>query len=213
MPVTANMGGTSDCWVSKCKALADAFRKLPNRKESAGPGIPYDFFLSDLVRELMLMRPVPSHSSKKPTKQLRELAKLTGRALTLLDGLSQPALDALNYNRKRVTLKQLRFGLWTLHAAADLAGVPVISKPKKTQEGKIALAVAQIYHGQTGERPTVRTKDGVAYGPFLDLLRDVYEILEVAASPEDQARRVAKQWRAGKEKTHSIPSRPNSFGA
>jgi hypothetical protein len=146
----------------------------------------------------------PARSTKKPTKQLRELAKLTGLALRLLDGLSQPALDALNYNRQRVNLKQLRFGLFILHAAADLASAPVASKPRKTQERKIARVVAQHYHGLTGEQPAVRTKDGVAYGPFLDLLSEVFEILEVAASSEDQARGVAREWRASKEKSGAI---------
>jgi len=46
------------------------------------------------------------------------------------------------------------------------------------------------------------TKDGKAYGPFLDLLNAVYEILGVRASAESQARTVEREWKSGQ------PERP-----
>jgi phosphoserine phosphatase len=87
MTATPNIGGTSDWWESKRKALVDAFRKLPI-KEPTTAGIPYAFFLGDFARELMLMRPVQSPAAKQPKEALRTLATLTERALEVLARIS-----------------------------------------------------------------------------------------------------------------------------
>jgi hypothetical protein len=215
--MSANIGGRSDWWESKCKALAEAFRNLPNRKDVTGPGIPYDLLIGDFGRELMLMRPAPSRAIKRPTEELRDLAKWTGRALKSLDSLSPYARNALNYNKQRVTLERLRFNLMILHAAAELADKPKKNKPEKIQERRIARVVAQYYHGLTGRQPTVSVsikRGHKASGAFLQLLREVYNILGVAASAESQAKVIAKEWRErDKEKTSPKTDHLNSFSA
>jgi hypothetical protein len=218
-----------DDYKSKCAALANAFRKLTIRRPT-GTGIPCEFFIGDIGRQLMPMRPVPRRKlrfvlevkrkkgapklneqwdetpiiedlpAKKAPKALHDLARSASRTLALLDGLSQPALDALNYQKD--ALRQLRIGLIVLYGAAIQAKVSPATKPEKIQERKIARVVAQHYYDLTGKAPSVSTKDGKANGPFLDLLNAVYEILDVRASAESQARTVAREWKSGQ------PERP-----
>jgi hypothetical protein len=205
MPATANIGGTSDSWESRCKALIVAFRKLQIREDLAGPPFTYD-----LARELMLMsvRPPAAVTArglealqergvlpnpKKPTRALEDLAAATERALEAFDSLPQSARDALYLREDLPPLKQLRFALQTLHLAAALAAKPKAPGPGAPPR-EIARAVARHYEQLTGKRPTVGTKDGVAYGPFLNIMREVFAILGVDASAEVQARAIAREW-------------------
>ena len=97
-------------WEAKCAALERAFRKLPIR-QAKGVGIPYEFFIPGIPRQLMLMRPLSLNSRRKTAgakKRLARLAKSTGSTIKALEGLSQTALATLNYQPtalKRLTRK------------------------------------------------------------------------------------------------------------
>ena len=93
--------------------------------------------------------------------------------------------------------------LIALHLAAKQADLKDHrGAPKKLQLRKIAQAVAQHYYALTGKKPTVPKKDGIAYGPFLDLLTEVYMILDFKknASAEAQAEEISRNWEAVKAK-------------
>jgi hypothetical protein len=184
-------------WEAKCAALEDAFRKLSIRRGKARIGIPYESVLPGIPRQLMLMAPISRPKAKSSKKGLCNLEQLTARTVKVLDGLSQDALDSLNY--RQTALTELKTKLRMLHVAAKAVDFKArLGQPKKVQPRKIACVVAQHYFSLTGERPTVRVKDGEkAYGPFLGLLRSVFDILGVNnASAESQARAVIKDWKA-----------------
>ncbi len=66
---------------------------------------------------------------------------------------------------------------------------------KRTGRARAATkTTAEIFRELTGRTPTIITppSGGKAYGPFLELLADVFYILEINASPESQARDVLR---------------------
>ena len=176
-------------WEAKSAALEKAFRDLPIWRGTA-TGIPYEILIPDIPRQLMLMLPNSPNSRPKAAgtkKGLQRLARSTRSTIKALDGLSQTALDSLNY--KPAALRKLTTNLRILHAAAEMAakkkaevkgraGRPEQVQP--SQAKKIARVVAQHYRGLTGKKPT-------ASGPFVKLLHDVYEILGIEASARSQA--------------------------
>jgi len=183
-------------WDAKIAALEDLFRTLPVQPPSKVDAIPYSFLIPGIGRQLMLMSPVSRRTQIPGKKAVKALAQKTGRIVELLDGLSQPVIEALNFRQSAIG--KLKTDLRILHAAAkeaDVAGVNFRDgAPQKSQARKIAIVVATHYFGLTGKKPTLsRNKDG-AYGQFFDLLKAVYEILGVNASTESQANGLIKDW-------------------
>lgn len=66
-------------------------------------------------------------------------------------------------------------------------------KPTKTAALFSAAECAKAYHALSDAKPTVRTKDGTAYGPFLEFVTDIFLALDIEASPETWARIAAKE--------------------
>jgi len=93
----------------------------------------------------------------------------------------------------------------TIEAAAlGLSAGRNITKRKAGGKRKdIATMVAWTagisFRDLSSERPTVRTKwdDSSAYGPFLALIADIFEALEIDASAEGCARKAAKSIKEG----------------
>jgi hypothetical protein len=181
-------------WDAKCAVLEDAFCKLTIQRDETATGISYKSVIPGIARELMLMAPI-SRPKAASARAIRSLTSSTGRTIKVLDNLSQSALDTLNYPPD--DLRELTKKLRMLHAAAETrVSQRPDGQPKKVQPGKIAQVVAQHYFALTGERPTVRVKDGEkAYGPFLELLSTIFYILDVDASAESQTRAVIKDWK------------------
>jgi hypothetical protein len=181
-------------WDEKRLALEVLLRKCAIKQSEPERGIPYEWLIPGLARELLLMAPVPrgeTLSTKEVKQNLANLAKSTKCVINLLEGLlgSQKAVVALKWSRIRVAI--LKNELLGLHAAAAEARVASArGQPKKTQPKKIAKFVAQQYYRLSGKRPTVSTGplDGKASGPFLKLLDGVFDVLGVDASAESQAR-------------------------
>jgi hypothetical protein len=104
-------------WDAKCAALEDAFRKLPIQRSKAMTGMPYESLLPDIPRQLMLMAHIPRSEPELYTTKnnlrnkngLRKLAKKIGDIIKVLDGVSQDALDSLNY---RQTAHRSRLAGW-----------------------------------------------------------------------------------------------------
>jgi hypothetical protein len=183
-------------WQTKCAALEDAFRRQAIQPASKMAGIPYEFFIPDMGQQLLLMTPIQHPKCAPDKKGLLDLAQSTGRTIKVLERLSENALTALNY--RRPALASLKTNLRILHVAAKTAEVKARrGAPKKIQPRKITEVVAQHYYGLTGKKPTVPSKDGKAYGPFLELLGDIFKILGVkGVSAESQARELVKGWKS-----------------
>lgn len=190
-------------WEEKCAELEDAFRKLPIRRNEAAPGIPYEFIIPGIGRELMLMRPnsgvhpPKAVSADAAKKELRDLARKTEALIEVLDGLSRTSLDALNYRevalrKLKTNLRIFQTGIITTEVQESLVNTGR-GAPKKIQPRKIARLVAQHYYALTGKKPTAPSKDGKAYGPFVELLNAVYRILGVEASAESQTKSLREE--------------------
>jgi hypothetical protein len=206
-------------------AIEVAFRKLPIAPAPNGV-IPYEHLILGITRQLISMRPHPKiepmvdmqlppgtqyskiwrlkFGRRKVTgtattkKQLDDLGKMAEALVLAIDGLSQTAVDALNF--QEAALMQLKTGARILWASAMTSEVPELpdntgkGAPSKEQERKIAWCVAWHYHFLTGSNPTVPDKDGKPYGMFLELLQSIYSALDVKASAAAQGRSVDVGW-------------------
>ena len=62
-------------------------------------------------------------------------------------------------------------------------------RPHKQRADWITLIAASVFSRLTGMLPTLRTNsEGVAYGPFVDLLKAVFEACGITASAEARAK-------------------------
>jgi hypothetical protein len=140
-------------------------------------------------------------SSGAARKELAELKKRAEGLLDAIGALHRPAIDALGYRAGAlIGAGGLTTRLRILIASASSAAIPgqPPNRGAKVKAGprKIALAVAEHYYRLTGDKPTVDTrqidtdydKGSESYGPFLDLLTEVFAALGVKASPESQAK-------------------------
>jgi hypothetical protein len=66
------------------------------------------------------------------------------------------------------------------------------TKPKSAAARQVAESAANIYKELTGKEATVRARDGIAYGPFLEFLSKVFRVCKIRASAESQARLLRK---------------------
>ena len=79
----------------------------------------------------------------------------------------------------------------TVAVACDQPG-----RPRKRRADKITAAAARGFWWLTGMHPTLRTNsEGVAYGPFLDFLKAVFEACGVTASAEAQFKVFQRKYR------------------
>jgi hypothetical protein len=192
-------------WELKVLALEQLFRDLPIRRDANTAGIPYDYLIRDIPRQLLLMRPTPrvriivtkkglrsKPESTQPAKQaLRRLAQSVRRTINAIDDLSPAARDRLNLagvprrqfatalNGVQIKLQALRIDADAAASAVKAGARPTLERP--TQAQKIAGVVAQHYFGLTGKRATRSNR------AFIELLQRVYEALGIKAKAEAQA--------------------------
>jgi hypothetical protein len=185
-------------WVEKCSALETAFRKLQLPRSIEGvKGIPYETLIPGIPRQLMLMAPWQCRRNiLSPKQALRQLDDTSARLVDLMDRLPPIVVEALNFRQR--ALSDLKTKLRILNCAAKSTKVPPSrGAPRKIQARKVAVAVAQHYYGLTSKKPTVpKDKNERPYGPFLNLMTAVFEILEVNASALSQAEYVTRNWRS-----------------
>ena len=188
-------------WDERRAELEDAFRGLSENNETTSEN-PYEQVIPNIARELMLISPIMPKAPGEVTEHRakRELSNIAKTLNEALGSLSETSLAALNFRRE--ALLSLMTTLGILSHSASKANIPQISgnsglgQPKKVQPRQIALVVARHYNGLTGKAPTVPSKDGKAYGPFMGLLKKVYEIIGVDASAEAQAKNAVKDWKS-----------------
>jgi hypothetical protein len=68
-------------------------------------------------------------------------------------------------------------------------------RPHKRRADWITLVAASVFSQLTGTLPALRTNsEGVAYGPFIDLLKAVFEACEISASAEARAKAFVRKF-------------------
>jgi len=162
------------------KNIEDAFRSLPIAPPT-GMGIPYEWLIPGMGRQLSLMKPV-SHQRSPCESTKRRLIDLQRNARLICEDAAAITLIPLQL---RLSIIGIAHGeLPTLRPIAGRGA------PPKAQAAQIARTVAQHYYGLTGKRPTRVTPvdDGKAYSPFRKLLAEIYRLLEVNASADNQAK-------------------------
>ena len=142
-----------------------------------------------------------------------ELEALAGAAQRLVEaaGKMHPAsidaLAALGITRPWIAEQAQRIIRAT--KAVDIEAVPENPgrgrSPGKPAAHMVAGILASIYAEKTGNRPTVTTtKKGrahVPYGPFFDLVQEIFKAARIKASPEMASRKAARAFRAGSAAT------------
>jgi hypothetical protein len=178
----------------KCAALEAAFNRLPEPPTIQEDRIPHKKLIPGIARELMIMRPVQKPKYATVKKGLQKVATHAARTVEALDSLPPEVIAALNL--RPATFRQLKLMLRILPILAKSAEVgPRRRATTKVHPRKIAWRVAEHYCALTGKRkPTVPDKNGVPYGPFLELLTDVFRILEVRASAASQGNAIEREW-------------------
>ncbi|MGF6879042.1 hypothetical protein [Paraburkholderia sp. MM5477-R1] len=135
--------------------------------------------------------------------ELDKVAELAGKLAAVIDGLGEPSIGALadsglmqivHHNHLSATLKRVA----AIAHQADVSNVPENQGrgrlPNNLARGVVAI-LAHDYATLTGRRPTVGTRDdghqAKPYGPFYDLVTDIFQALEIDASAESSARAAA----------------------
>jgi hypothetical protein len=144
-----------------------------------------------------LRRHTEAASSAATEKELAGVKKRAEALLTAIDALHKPAIDALNYRTGAlIGPRGLTTRLRILIAAAFHAEIPELpanagrGRRVRDQPRRIADATAEHFYRLTGKMPTVRTpfSGGKPYGPFIELLTEVFAILGITQGVENHAR-------------------------
>lgn len=190
--------------------LEAAFRRLPIRMEAEGR-MPA---MVDILNGMPSSAAPPAFEVATRAATIKDLASLEHEALALagrLDSLRGPAIDALaasGFVRQPALQGQLRQMAESARYAKEL-NIPD-SEARGRKEKKLPSAIADIlacnYRSLTGVRPTVRTRavEGVAYGPFLDLVGSVFEAMGIDANPEVYAKPAVARARVSVEPMEEI---------
>ena len=142
--------------------LEAAFRKLPIAPPDDG-GIPYEWVIPGIGRQLALMRPV-DRKVASPDATKRKLVALKKHAKILCEDMSGMALLPL---KLRILIVEIA------HAENPKLPPPAgRGAPQKSLAMQVARTVAEHFYGLTGTRPTriTPTGGGKAHGPFLEFL-------------------------------------------
>jgi hypothetical protein len=192
-------------WKEMEARLQAALRDLPVWHPSEGTerkAIPYETLIPGIARQLAHMRPTdrknPHGAIASRTTTAKELAAVRKNATALLrtlETLHKPAIEALGYlhpwpKGPRGLETQLRILIAASSAEpSDLPANAGKGVPVKYQARKVARTLAQHYLGLTGKPPTRSVfGNGPAFGPFIYLLKTVYEILGIEVDADGQAR-------------------------
>ena len=162
--------------------LEAAFRKLPITT-ACSDTIPYESVLPVICRELVRLSATPPRG--KPAVELAGLKKHAEKLLKAIVELHKPALAAA------VLPDGLTMRLGVLIARID--AINLDGRPRKDQASKITEMTADAFYRLTGDAAHTNTNVGKVYGPFFDLLTEVFNILKVKASAESQARGLRKE--------------------
>ena len=126
-------------------------------------------------------------TTKQAERELLALKNRLGALRRYVGKMSKTALDAMAI--AGVGGDDLG-GLVQMEEAAQRALERLrAERPHKRRADWVTLIAASVFLRLTGTLPTLRTDpEGVAYGPFLDFLKAVFEACGIAASAEARAK-------------------------
>jgi len=137
------------------------------------------------------------HVSNRPAsnaataKELKTMRTLCNKLADHIDAMHNPALSELAKGGLfiRDMIPDLRNAA---HAAHDVYiepddAPPPRSRPPEIEAAEVTTMTAVFYESITGNRPT-RSVDQGEYGLWLDTLRAVFNVLDIQASAENQAK-------------------------
>jgi len=131
--------------------------------------------------------------------ELRALANAAEMLVKAIDSLHEPTILALAAPSivwlARGGLRRLAQQAANAARQADVNRVPLNCprQPQNRRSPLVASYLAKEYETFTGKRPTVRTRNGAAYGPFLELVRDVFRAMSIDDSAEAAARKAVRR--------------------
>ncbi|OSQ46762.1 hypothetical protein [Marivita geojedonensis] len=145
-------------------------------------------------------------SSTAAKNEIAEFQQLCDRLEKHICSMSKTAVDALRQARSTET--DVINLAWQMADQVKLSNgaAKFIKHDQKAQCGQpklryapaVTKILAKAYEEITGKRPTVSVNpiDSKAYGPFFDLVSDIFLILGVDASAESQAKAAVKEFRS-----------------
>ena len=195
--------------------LAAALEKLDTNYNVPNNEIPYRFFIPGIARQLALMkrRGISSKEVRAEAKEIETLAS-DARSLSLRIrdlppagdvSLSLDATGMFRFSELADLLNKLADAAQSV-ATAKVIPTGKIGRPTSSAADDFVVYICKEYERLTGNRPTLRVRDGKAAGPILDLVKDVFDALRIDASPEATIRRVkATGYPPGLPLTPSVP--------
>jgi hypothetical protein len=188
-------------------AIEEALLKLPASQPPPG-AIPYASIIPSAARGLYLTgigkdSRRACNENATPTavaKELKQVRVRIDRLLETLGGLHKNTIDALNF--RPMALQNLQRTLSLLAVSSKFSEVPPTiddtarKMPRKIIARRTASLVAEHYRAITGEMPTptiAEMSGAVNDGPFVKLLRVVFETCRIEASLDATAREAVKQ--------------------
>jgi hypothetical protein len=196
----------SDEWLERERKIIAAFNKLPGVSE-----IEFTPGFSPIARNIMLMAPRPLNAGTAEFRRRFEPADeaTTGKEIAAvkiaaaklaaaLSSLHEPAIMALNLDQLHFSQIETRIRLLKLQA--EQAHVPnspknaTRRKPKRHDLKLFSKSIAEHYYFVTGKPPTrrINPENGTAYGPFIALLTEIFDIYGIKANADAEAREAIK---------------------
>jgi hypothetical protein len=157
---------------------------------------PYRDLIPGIARQLTIMRRNDGRPSASMAVQLKPVVlhlRALAQGVEWKDGLGDPppTYSLPHQLRLRLTVLAGEAGALSQDIEAFLADIPRRPRgaPKHTAAPQIALYLYQEFERLTGRNPTRSVaQSGDEGGEFTTLVREVFEILGVKASPEQAAR-------------------------
>jgi hypothetical protein len=130
--------------------------------------------------------------TKQDERDLRALWKQVNALRLHIGKMSESARVAMKIDNGRHQLVRMEM---TAERILERLGAHQPGRPREGRAERIASAAASVFERLTGKPSTLRHSEGVAYGPFLDFLKAVFEACRVTASAEAQAKAVRRKLR------------------
>jgi hypothetical protein len=125
--------------------------------------------------------------TKQDERDLRALWKQVNALRLHIGKMSENARVAMKIDKGRHQLVRMEI---TAERILKRLGAHRPGRPREGRAERIASAAASVFGRLTGKPSTLRYSEGVAYGPFLDFLKAVFEACRITAGAEAQAKAV-----------------------
>jgi hypothetical protein len=128
---------------------------------------------------------------KQDERDLRALRKRVNALRLHINNMSENARAAMKIDNGRHQL--VRIEMTAERILEPLGDAHRLGRPREGRAERIASAAASVFGRLTGKPSTLRHSKGVAYGPFLNFVKAVFEACRVTASAEAQAKAVRRK--------------------